>query len=158
MVISISVVASIFSAMLICFFFLPSFAIYTNLHESIIYLRISVFEGESPFRLLRPNFSRSPSMVLFSFYVRPSSHVICLFFPLHRSISFLSGHTLGVSNAGVIPARVLPPIPKTCRAPFNPPTPSNNARTVHFGLLESKLESYIGFNLTNERSAIFKER
>ncbi|XP_068741417.1 laminin subunit alpha-like isoform X2 [Montipora capricornis] len=73
-----------------------------------------------------------------------------------RFVSLLSEHALGVSNAGVIPARVPPPIPKTCVPPLASASSMNNPRTVHFDLFESKGESYIGFNLNGSRSDIFQ--
>ena len=81
-----------------------------------------------------------------------------LFLSPSSSVSFFSGHSVGVSNAGVIPARVPPPIPPSCRAPLPPPTASNNDRTVHFNLQGSKGKGYIGFMLSDDQSNIFELR
>ena len=75
-----------------------------------------------------------------------------------RSVSFLSVHTLGVSNAGVIPAFVPPPVPKTCVAPLDPGSLITDAKKIHFGLFESKGESYVGFNLHGKQSEIFRSK
>ncbi|XP_029199679.2 laminin subunit alpha-like [Acropora millepora] len=75
-----------------------------------------------------------------------------------RSVSFLSVRTLGVSNAGVIPAFVPPPVPKTCVTPLDPGSLITDAKKIHFGLFESKGESYVGFNLHGKQSEIFRSK
>lgn len=90
------------------------------------------------------------------------SLVLCLLlspgFYLLSTISFFSGHTLGVSNAGVIPARVPPPIPPSCSASLLPPTASNSDGTLHFDLQGSRGKGYIGFELNDAQSEVFKLR
>lgn len=77
---------------------------------------------------------------------------------LVSSIDFLSGHTLGVSNAGVAPARVPPPIPPSCRASHPPPIPSSDSGTLHFDLQGSKGKGFIGFNLNDIQRIVFESR
>ena len=85
--------------------------------------------------------------------------VVILFFPSNfRSVTFSSVHTLGVSSAGVIPAFVPPPVPKTCMVPLDPASSVSDAKKTHFGLFESKGESYVGFNLYGNKSEIFSSK
>ena len=73
-------------------------------------------------------------------------------------MSLFSGHTVGVSKAGVIRAMAPPPVPPSCSPPLTPLTTSNEAGRVHFSLKGSGGQGYIGFEMTKQQRGIFNEK